>query len=138
MSEETRQKLSLSNKLKESENEINRLQDQLEDEEDAKAAIQKNLTATQTQVGESQYNGSISERFLEFVAGRARNTREKKSFSSRVLRAASRASMVAAILVAVARVIKVYLLRVLRDKLHSHVTLLLFIGKVADGRCEDL
>ena len=77
MSEETRQKLSLSNKLKESENEINRLQDQLEDEEDAKAAIQKNLTATQTQVGESQYNGSISERFLEFVAGRARNTRGK-------------------------------------------------------------
>ena len=46
--------------------------------------------------------------------------------------------MVAGILVAVARVIKVYLLRVLRDKLHSHVTLLLFIGKVADGRCEDL
>ena len=60
MSDETRQKLSLSNKLKESESEINRLQDQLEDEEDAKAAIQKNLTAIQTQVGESLYNGSIA------------------------------------------------------------------------------
>lgn len=77
MSDETRQKLSLSNKLKESESEINRLQDQLEDEEDAKAAIQKNLTATQTQVGESLYNGSTAERFLEFVARRARNRREK-------------------------------------------------------------
>ena len=78
MSDETRQKLSLSNKLKESESEINRLQDQLEDEEDAKAAIQKNLTATQTQVGESLYNGSIAERFVEFVARRARDRREKK------------------------------------------------------------
>ena len=104
MSDETRQKLSLSNKLKESESEINRLQDQLEDEEDAKAAIQKNLTAIQTQVGESLYNGSIAERFVEFVARRARNRREKKSFSSRVLHVASRAS----ILVPVARVIKVF------------------------------
>lgn len=108
MSDETRQKLSLSNKLKESESEINRLQDQLEDEEDAKAAIQKNLTATQTQVGESLYNGSTAERFLEFVARRARNRREKKSFSSRVVHVAPRASMVAAILVPVARVIKVF------------------------------
>lgn len=107
MSDETRQKLSLSNKLKESESEINRLQDQLEDEEDAKAAIQKNLTAMQTQVGESLYNGSIAERFVEFVARRARNMREKKS-SSRVLHVAPRASMVAAILVPVARVIKVF------------------------------
>lgn len=82
MSDETRQKLSLSNKLKESETEISRLQDQLEDEEDAKIAIQKNLTATQTQVGESLYNGPIAERFVEFVARRARNTREKNSFSS--------------------------------------------------------
>ena len=107
MSDETRQKLSLSNKLKENESEINRLQDQLEDEEDAKAAIQKNLTATQTQVGESLYNGSTAERFLEFVARRARNRREKKS-SSRGLHVAPRASMVAAILVPVARVIKVF------------------------------
>lgn len=37
--------------MKESESEINRLQDQLDDEEDAKIALQKNLTAVQAQVG---------------------------------------------------------------------------------------
>ena len=42
----------MSNKLKETESEINRLQDQLDDEEDAKIALQKNLTAAQAQVGE--------------------------------------------------------------------------------------
>lgn len=52
LSDETRQKLSLSNKLKESEAEISRLQDQLDDEEDAKGALQKNLTQAQAQVGE--------------------------------------------------------------------------------------
>lgn len=52
LSDETRQKLTLSNKLKESESEISRLQDQLDDEEDAKVALQKNLTQAQAQVGE--------------------------------------------------------------------------------------
>ena len=52
LSEETRQKLSLSNKLKETETEIGRLQDQLDDEEDAKIALQKNLSQAQTQVSE--------------------------------------------------------------------------------------
>ena len=119
MSDETRQKLSLSNKLKESESEINRLQDQLEDEEDAKAAIQKNLTATQTQVGESLYNGSTAERFLEFVARRARNRREKK-----ILLLACRARRAASLngcrhFGACCTGNQ----SILRDKLHSHVTL---------------
>jgi len=52
LSDETRQKLSLSNKLKETETEISRLQDQLDDEEDSKVALQKNLTQVQAQVGE--------------------------------------------------------------------------------------
>lgn len=52
LSDETRQKLTVSNKLKESESEISRLQDQLDDEEDAKVALQKNLTQAQAQVGE--------------------------------------------------------------------------------------
>lgn len=52
LSDETRQKLALSNKLKDSEGEINRLQDLLDDEEDAKAALQKNFTQVQAQVSE--------------------------------------------------------------------------------------
>lgn len=117
MSDETRQKLSLSNKLKESETEINRLQDQLEDEEDAKAAIQKNLTATQTQVGESLYNGSIAERFVEFVARRARNRREKILLVCLARRAAS--------LNGCRHFGACYTgnQSILRDKLHSHLTL---------------
>lgn len=54
LADETRQKLSLSNKLKESESEITRLQDQLDDEEDAKIALQKNLSQVQTQVGQQR------------------------------------------------------------------------------------
>ena len=61
MSEETRQKLTLSNKLKESETEINRLQDQLDDEEDAKIALQKSLTAVQTQVSKRVNSPSLAE-----------------------------------------------------------------------------
>ena len=52
LSDETRQKLALSNKLKDSDAELNRLQDQLDDEEDAKVALQKNLSQVQAQVSE--------------------------------------------------------------------------------------
>ena len=52
LSDETSQKLALSNKLKDSDAELNRLQDQLDDEEDAKVALQKNLSQVQAQVSE--------------------------------------------------------------------------------------
>ena len=52
LSDETRLKLALSNKLKDSDAELNRLQDQLDDEEDAKVALQKNLSQVQAQVSE--------------------------------------------------------------------------------------
>ena len=52
LSDETRLKLALSNKLKDSDAELNRLQDQLDDEEDAKVALQKNLSQVQAQVSQ--------------------------------------------------------------------------------------
>jgi myosin protein heavy chain len=50
LQEETSSKLAISSKLKDSDNEISRLNDQLEEEEDARQALQKQMQSVQTQV----------------------------------------------------------------------------------------
>lgn len=50
LQEETHHKLTISSKLKETEGEIVRLTEQLEEEEDARQALQKQMQGVQAQV----------------------------------------------------------------------------------------
>lgn len=51
LQEETRQKLSLSTRLRQMEDEQNNLREMLEEEEESKKNVEKQVTSLQTQVG---------------------------------------------------------------------------------------